>query len=266
MSTSHASSARSGDTGDVWEKAARAGYAVSGLIHIMLGVIIVQIPLAGGGGTEADSSSALSQIAESAFGGFALWGAAAAFVALAAWQAADAFRGSDKGDRAKAAGKAVLYLSLAFTSATIAMGSGGGGSQDSQAQGFAATLMGAPGGRFLVGALGLGILAGAGYHVYKGWTQKFREELRTPSGDEVSKGVTATGTVGYIAKGVALAVVGVLFVFAAINADADEAQGLDGAIESLLGLPFGAWLVALVGIGFAAYGLYSFARARYARM
>jgi hypothetical protein len=72
--------------------------------------------------------------------------------------------------------------------------------------------------------------------------------------------------VGYIAKGFALGVIGVLFVYAAITADPDKAKGLDGAIETLLGAPGGAIIVVLVGIGFAAYGLYSFARARYARM
>ncbi|MFW2512191.1 DUF1206 domain-containing protein [Demequina sp. SO4-13] len=264
MTTSHASTARSGDTGDAWEKAARAGYAVSGLVHLVLGVIIVQIPLSGED-QEADQSSALSSISESTFGGIALWGVTVAFVALAAWQAADAFRGSDKSDRLKSAGKAVLYAALAFTAGSIAMGSAGS-SGDSQAQGVVQALLEAPGGRFLVGALGLAILAGAGYHVYKGWTQKFREDLRPQSGSEVSTAVTATGTVGYVAKGVALAVVGVLFLLAAINSDAEEAQGLDGAIDSLLGVPGGQWIVALVGIGFAAYGLYSFARARYARM
>lgn len=263
MSNLHASSARSGTSGDAWEKAARAGYAVSGGLHVILGVIIAQIPF--GQGQEADQSSALSSVGESTFGGVALWVAVVAFVALATWQAADAIRGSDAADRGKAAGKAVLYLALAFTAGSVVMGSSGE-SGDSQAQGFAATLMGMPGGRLIVGALGLAVIVGAGFHAWKGWTQKFREDLRAPSGSELSTAVTATGTVGYIAKGVALGVVGFLFVFAAGTADADKAQGLDGAVESLLGAPGGPVFVVLVGLGFAAYGLYSFARARYARM
>lgn len=263
MSNSHASSARSGTSGDAWEKAARGGYAVSGLLHVVLGVLIARIAF--GSGEEADQSSALSSIGDSAFGGIVLWVAIIAFVALAAWQAADALRGSDTADRAKAAAKAVLYLALGFTAGSVAMGSGGSDG-DSQAQGFAATLMEAPAGRILVGAVGLGILAGAGYHVYKGWTQKFREDLRAPSGSELSTAVTATGTAGYVAKGFALGVAGALFVFAAITADPEKAQGIDGAVESLLDAPAGVIIVVLVGVGFAAYGLYSFARARYARM
>ena len=42
--------------------------------------------------------------------------------------------------------------------------------------------------------------------------------------------------------------------------------GLDGALRSLLELPFGAVLLTLMAIGFAAYGVYSFARAKYGRV
>jgi hypothetical protein len=57
-----------------------------------------------------------------------------------------------------------------------------------------------------------------------------------------------------------------LFTYAAVTADPDKAKGLDGAIESLKDAPAGPAIVAAVGVGFAAYGLYSFGRARYARM
>ncbi len=258
------SSARSGRTGDAWEFAARAGYAVSGLLHIVVGILIVRVAT-GGGSEEADQTAALSSIGESTFGGIVLWSAVIAFLALGAWQAADAVRGSDTKDRAKAAGKAGVYFALAVTSWSVATGSDGEDG-DSRAQSFATTLMEAPAGRVLVGAVGLGILVAGGFHVWAGWTQKFLDNLRTPSGSKVSRGVTITGTVGYIAKGVALGVVGVLFTYAAISADPDQAQGIDGAIESLLDAPGGPVLVILVGVGFAAYGVYSFARARYARM
>ncbi|WP_430867608.1 DUF1206 domain-containing protein [Demequina aurantiaca] len=264
MTSTHSSQARSGATGDAWEKAARAGYFVSGVLHIILGFIVAKIGFGSGG--EADQSSALSSISDAPLGNILLWVAAVAFVALGAWQLADALHSSNEAkDRAKSAGKAVLYAALAFTTVSIAMGSGDSNG-DSQSEGFASTLMGAPAGRFLVGAVGIGIVAGAVYHVYKGVTKKFLEDLKSTGGREVSKAVRTLGTVGYVAKGVALGVVGVLFTYAAITADPDKAKGLDGAVETLLKAPGGPVLVVLVGIGFAAYGLYSFARARYARM
>jgi len=261
--TSTRSSARSGTSGDAWELAARAGFAVSGALHVALGIIIVRIGLGAGG--EADQGKALSGLGHSGPGTVLLWVATAALVALAGWQAADAIRGTETADRAKAAGKAAVYLAVAFTAASIAMGSGSS-DQDKQAQGFASTLMQAPGGPLLVGAIGLGIVAAGGYHVFKGATRRFERDLRSPSANEVGTGVRWLGTIGYVAKGVALGAVGVLFTYAAVTADPDKAQGIDGAIESLLGVPGGPVIVVLVGIGFAAYGVYSFARARYARM
>ncbi len=71
---------------------------------------------------------------------------------------------------------------------------------------------------------------------------------------------------GYLAKGVALAVVGLLFVLAAARADPSQASGLDGALKTLGQQPGGPVILVAVGLGFVAYGLYSFARARYARM
>ena len=81
-----------------------------------------------------------------------------------------------------------------------------GSSAEEQTEDFTAGLMGSPGGRLLVGVVGLVVLGIAGYHVYKGWTKKFLEDLREHPGDWA---VTA-GRIGYIAKGVALVIVGLL--------------------------------------------------------
>ena len=74
------------------------------------------------------------------------------------------------------------------------------------------------------------------------------------------------GVVGYVAKGVAVAVVGVLFVVAALTHDPEKAGGLDSALRSMAELPFGRVLLWLVGAGLVIYGVYCFARARYARL
>jgi len=96
----------------------------------------------------------------------------------------------------------------------------------------------------------------------KGWTKKFLQDL---SGNP---GILATraGVVGYIAKGIALAVVGVLFVIAAVENSSSKATGLDGALRSLRQQPFGPWLLTAVALGIAAFGLYCFARARHGRV
>lgn len=53
---------------------------------------------------------------------------------------------------------------------------------------------------------------------------------------------------------------------AAVQANPDQPTGLDAALKTLRDQPLGSALLLLVALGLAAYGLYSFARARYAKM
>jgi hypothetical protein len=245
--------------------AARVGYATSGLLHLLIGWIALQIAF-GGSGKNADQSGALSQLAGNGLGKALLWLGVVGFLGLALWQLADAVVGHPGGDsdawadRAKSGGKAVVYLALAWSAFTFARGSSS--NSKSQSVDFTSKLLQHSGGRILVVVIGLGVIAVGGYHVYKGGTKKFLEELRGHPG----AWTTRAGQVGYIAKGVALAIVGFLFVAAGVHKQAKEASGLDGALRSLRDQPFGTALLVLMALGFAAYGLYSFARARYAKI
>lgn len=253
-------------SGNVWEAGARAGYAVSGVLHVLVGVLAAQLALGEGGGS-ADQSGAFAQLAATPFGAVALWFAVVALAALGAWQGAAALSGAvgGAGDRAKAAGKAVVYLVLAATALTFARGGGSGGS-GGQASDATATLMQAPAGRLLVGAVGLGILAVAVYHVHKGVRQRFLEDLTRLPARAGGRAARWAGVAGYVGKGAALAVMGVLVVVAAVQADPGQARGLDGALHALRDAPAGPVLLLLVALGLVAYGVYSLVRARFGRL
>lgn len=244
------------------ERLARVGYAGSGLVHLLIGWIAAGVALGSGG--EADQGGALQALRDAPFGPFLLWACVVGFAALAVFQALEAVLGTgeDTKDRVKEGGKAVLYAALGVTTLTFAMG----GSSDSgeTSTDLTARLMEAPLGRVLVGLVGLGIIGVGAYHVYKGVAKKFLEDLRTTGGGTVGRGVEISGTVGYVAKGVALAIVGGLFALAAAQADPQESTGLDGALKLLAGQPLGTVLLLAVALGLVLYGLYSFARARYA--
>jgi hypothetical protein len=263
MDTSEVSSAarQAGDS-PVVEWGARLGYVVVGIVHLVIAWIALKIAWGiGGGSDDADASGALKAMASSGTGPLLLWITIVGFLFLTVWQAIEAVVShGEVADRVKAGAKAVMYAFFAWTAFRIAQGAAA--SSEEQTEDFTASLMGSPAGRLLVGVVGLVVLGVAGYHVRKGWTKKFLEDLREHPGDWA---VTA-GRIGYIAKGIALVVVGFFFLVAAWQADPDKAQGLDGALKTVEDQPFGPFLLTLVAAGIAAYGVYSFARSRYARV
>ena len=246
--------------------AARVGYAVNGLLHVLIGVIALGI--ATGGGGEADQGGALGQVAAQPGGQVVLWVLVVGLWGLGLFQLLEAalVRGTDRDDwveRAKEGGKGVAYLAVGVTAFTVARG----GSTDSsdQTQTVSAQLLAAPGGVVLLVVLGLAVVAIGGWFVVKGAKQKFREDLVVPGGRE-GRVVVGLGVVGYVAKGVVLVLVGVLFVVAAVQSDASEATGIDGALKALAGVPFGVVLLVVVALGLVAYGAFQFVRARRAKL
>lgn len=236
---------------------------MSGLLHILIGWIAIHLALTASSeeGGSADQEGALAQLGEAPWGAAVLWFSVIALVALAAWQATEAVAGGDgAGARVKAAAKAVVYLAVGVLAWQVAQGGGSGsGSQTGE-------LMSSGLGRVAVAVAGLVVVGVGGYHVYKGVTKKFTEDLQGGTAGTIGRGVVAVGVAGYAAKGVALIIVGVLFVVGAVQADPEKASGLDVALRTLAELPFGKVLLAVVALGFVAYGIYSFARARFARM
>jgi hypothetical protein len=246
---------------------ARIGYVVLGILHIVIGVIAISI--ATGGGGEADQGGALEQIRNVPMGVALLWVIALGLFALALWQIAEAFLEQNPDDkkkwgyRAKYIGTAAVYIAIGITAVVFAMG----GQTDSseQTQSFSAQLLATPGGVFLLVLVGL-IVAGIGIaFIVRGITKAFEKYLDLPP-DPVRKGIVTFGVVGYIAKGIAVGVAGVLFIVAAVTANPEQAGGLDAALRTLAGLPFGPIILWIVGAGLVIYGVFCFARARYARV
>ncbi|GCE37423.1 membrane protein, putative [Rhodococcus wratislaviensis] len=253
-----------------FERVARAGHVMSGFVHLLIAYIIVQ--LAFGSGGNADQSGALGTLASKPGGRIALWVATIAFIAMALWRLAETVLGphaTEKSgdnddtsllDRAKAFGLAVVYFAFAFSAYQFA--SGGGKSSGQQNAGMSARLMESGAGKTLLVIVGLVAVAIGGYHIYKGAAKNFLDDLKgTPS-----KFVEPLGVVGYVAKGLVIAGAGVLVIVAVLNSDPSKATGIDGAVKTLGSAPFGQFLLILAALGIAAYGLYSFVMARYARM
>jgi hypothetical protein len=265
--SSPSAAARAAQDSTVFRALARVGYVVLGVLHLLIGAIAISI--ATGGGGEADQGGALAQIQQTPAGVVLLWVIVVGLVALAIWQVAEAVLERDPdtkkkwGLRVKFVGTAAAYLAIAGTSLVYALG--GQSSSSGSSQSFSAQLLAAPAGVALLVLVGLVVAAIGIAFVVRGITRAFTKHLDLPAG-AVKKGIEVFGVVGYIAKGIAVAVAGVLFVVAAVTHDPEAAGGLDAALGALAALPFGALILWVVGAGFVIYGIFCVARARYARM
>jgi hypothetical protein len=259
---------------DTLENLARIGLIAYGVVHLLVAWLAIQLAWFGGGGKSADQSGAMSTVQESPVGKPLLWLIAIGLIALAAWQAAEVLRwrsgwSASGKTRTKAIRKsanslikAAIYIALAVLA--IKYATGGGQSSSQKQQDTTATVLGWPAGQFLVGAAGL-ILIGSGvWHVRKGLKKTFLKQIDTSEASpKALRLVTRLGQVGFPGKGVALALVGGLLVYAAVTFDPSKAKGLDGALHTVLELPFGKFLLTLVALGIAAFGAFLFVRARY---
>lgn len=250
---------------------ARAGYPVSGLLHVLIAYIIVQIAFGSPG--DADQTGALATLAAQPGGEASLWVVAFGLVALALWRLAETVLGLHPGEhsfahmresplinRLKAFGLALLYLGLAFAAVQFALGVGRQGSE--RAEGLSARLMQSDGGQTVLVAVGLAIAGFGGYFVYKGASKKFLQDLTVPGGPLI----TVLGMSGHVAEGLVLFAAGTSVIGATFLHDPTRATGLDAAVEAIGDAQFGRAMLVAAAAGFAAYGLYSFALTRYSRM
>ena len=249
----------------------RFGDACYGVVYLVVAWLALQIAF-GNTGAEADQRGAVTEIAAQPFGSVLLWVVAIGLIAFGIWQllaAATGFRwvtGKRKRTmrRLSAAGRAIMVLTIA--SFTLRLLTSGTATSGSGQQEMTARLLALPAGRVLVIAIGIGVLVAAVLSARRGIRKSFVRDLDlTGVSARTRSWVERLGMLGYLAKGVAYAVIGLLLCTAAIHVDPSRAGGLDKALRTLAAQPFGVVLLVAVAIGFAAFGVYSFADARWRR-
>jgi hypothetical protein len=252
--------------------AARAGFAVSGLLHLLVGFVAIQLALGKAGEAgPADQAGAVAQLAAQPQGLLLLWAGFAACLALALWQTSNAVFDYGRleakkkvGKKLSASGKAVVFAVIALTFAASASGNSQTGGQSTSD--FTVSIIKAPGGAILLIAMGVAIAIAGIVFVVLGVKGSFKKDLRLPPSGTARSIVTGLGVVGYVAEGVALFLVGLLFIISTVNATPLESTGLDGGLKALREQPYGVYMLTAVGAGLICYGLYLMVKAKFARM
>ncbi|GIJ28040.1 hypothetical protein Vqi01_32020 [Micromonospora qiuiae] len=253
------------------ELLARAGFIGYGIVHLLFGWLALQIAF-GNSADDGDQSGALRTLAAQPMGNFLVVAIAVGMLAMAIWQALEAAvghraeRGSDRrNERIVSGARTVIYLWLAWTAWKVFANANSDSA--SQQEELTARLMQSSGGRWLVGLAGL-VLAGVGVGmVVYGARKKFLKRLKT---GEMSVRTTQLarrlGMAGYISRGGAFAITGLLVVLAAVSYDPEKARGLDAALRILRDQSYGAILLTLIALGIAAFGVFCFLQSRYRKV
>ncbi|MCZ2830829.1 DUF1206 domain-containing protein [Modestobacter sp. VKM Ac-2986] len=253
---------------------ARVGLTAYGVLHLLIGWLAFRIAWFVQPSTaDADQTGALQTVAGSPGGRVLLWVIGLGMLALSVWQAGEVLRWWTgllrPGHRrrvavvcAKCGAKAVVYAVLGVTALFFAVGA----EYDAAVRFRELTddALHIPGGAALVVAVGVGVVAVGLYTLVRGFTGGFMKDIDLHAApDRVEPVIQHVGAVGYVAKGIAFAVSGGLLVYAAATSDVSTATGLDGAMNAIGAVPTGQWLLTAVAVGFAAFGVYALARARY---
>jgi hypothetical protein len=264
------------DPGPLARAAARGGYAALGILYAAVGVLAV-VAAVDRRARAADLNGALATMRDG-WGGRVLSGMVITGLAgYVLWLLADAaldLHHAGRGWRGwvRRVGSLVIglaYLAMIYWAARVlksgrTFGDAGG---DGAAHDWTAAAMGWPGGRWAVGAAGVGTAVYGLYELYSAWRARLDARLDLCDLSATARRCAVhVSRFGMAARGWVLTLVGGFLVQAAYRHDPSAARGLGGALGALRARPSGPWLLAVAGLGLVAYGVYNFALAAFRRL
>ncbi|WP_409235448.1 DUF1206 domain-containing protein [Streptomyces sp. PA5.6] len=252
---------------------ARAGFVGRGVLYLLVGALALRIAFSDGGdGRQADRGGALAEIAERPLGHVMLWLLGGALAGMALWRLSEVFfgqagpDGNTAGKRAIAGARCLFYSFVTYSVIAYAAGDqgSGSGSSDKQTQDATAKVLDWPAGQWIVAAAGAGVLVAGVWIAGRALLRKFRDKLRVSEMSRRMRQATdVLGVTGGTARGVVFGVAGGFAITAALRHKPGQAKGMDNTLRSFADTGAGPWLLALIAVGLVAFGLFSFASARW---
>ena len=247
----------------------RVGLVGRGAIYLIVGWLSIRIAF-GDRSAHADQKGAIAALLRQPFGRWMVVVLAVLFLAYAIHRFSRAVLDPEDEGWAKrlfVAGRGALYLALATGAVSMALGRSYDESNSDEQRDLALRVLGWPGGRWIVVAVGLGLAATGVWYALRVFTGAFHEDLKKhemPASME--RLVKAVGVFGLLARMIAFALVGWFLVHLAWKFDASEPVGLDESLTRVAAAPWGRVALVVVGVGLISFGLFSLARARYERL
>jgi hypothetical protein len=250
-------------------KFARVGWLAKGVVYLLAGALALLIVTrsfgwsdATTGGQEASPTGAIKEVAHSSGGPLLLVVLAIGLFVYAAWRVATAVLpgSTDAEGTATRIGyivSAIIYITFALTAISLARTPAANANGNQKVTDMTGRLMEHTAGRWIIGLVGV-IAIGAGlYRIMKGLKVDVTDDIdMSGMSPERARWTRRLGAIGEVGRGVAIGTIGFFLLRAAITFDPAEATGLDGALRRFALNSWGVLLVAVVGIGFVAYGVF----------
>ena len=250
----------------VLRSAARLGLVGRAVFYLLLAGLALSLLVGPAGAEEpTNANGALSAVAQTSGGAALLVGAVVGFVAYAIARLVGAATDRQQGRlrRISTAGQGLGYLGFAWVTASFLLGQQDAGSEQQREQTTGAVL-GLPGGRLLVIAVGLAVIGVCLWQLTVAAKGHFGDTLKdaqmTPALHAI---VWLIARVGIAARALAYAPVGVFLVLAGARSAPEQADGVDAVLLELTRTGWGRALVVLIAAGFTVFAAYRVLEARY---
>jgi hypothetical protein len=241
-------------------KLAAIGFFVYGTVYILIGALAAKVAL-GAGGRIKGSKGAILEIARAPFGGILLICVMIGLFAYSTWRIVQAFADPERqGGTVKGAfvrfGRlisAISYGALAVFTFQLVTGAGASGGDSN----WALRLITEPLGAVVGTIVGL-FIVGVGIEQFrKAYTADFGERLRESGMTQPERtGGHIAARLGFGARGVVFTMTGAYLLYAVFDAEPSRAKSVEELLLTLLRLPYGNWIMLVVALGLAGYGLF----------
>ncbi len=242
---------------------ARVGFIAKGLVYFMVGLLALQTTI-GIGGKTAGTKQALEEFIYQPFGSVLLIGCIIGLFAHAIWKILQSIIDPENRSKSKEVFllrvvdffTGLLYLSFSYAAWQIFRGLNIQSDSEST-EIWVGKILELPFGKWLVLFIAFIIIVAGFYQFYSAYMANFDYRFDVQNMNKKERNtLRKLGQIGISAWGVVYCMLGVLFYQAAISFNAEEAGGLNDALNALGEQPFGVWILGTTAAGLMIYGIY----------
>ena len=251
---------------DEWiRKFARFGMFAKGTVYILIGGLTAFAAF-NAGGKKTGKGGAFEFVMEQPFGKIILGLIAVGLIGYVLWRIVQTIKDpEDEGGlrRLGYAASGIFYGLVAYTAIQMIISGDGGGGSSSQ-KSMISEILSNPWGQIAVGIIALIFFGKAVWQFYRSLSGKFASKIKESELGHKSKIIVMkAGRAGYIARGVVIAIIGYLFLRAAVTSSSEQAGGTKEAYEVLQNNIAGPVILGIVALGLVAYGIFMFVKGNY---